>query len=106
MGRMMTGALAGLLTVSALGLTACTNTQAGTVAGTAAGAVIGYQVGDSREERQRNAVIGGVAGGAAGYYVGDQMDQVKYCPKCGATYTSEASYCPVDGTPLELRQQQ
>lgn len=86
-----------------LPLSGCTNTQAGTVIGTAAGAAVGYQVGDDRTERQRNAVIGGVLGGAGGYYVGDRMDQVKYCPKCGLTYTQEAQYCTTDGTPLQLR---
>jgi len=45
----------------------------------------------------------GVLGGAGGYYVGDQMDQVKYCPKCGVTYTQEAQYCAADGSPPTKR---
>ena len=101
--RILNGLLAVVITAALLlPLWGCTNTQAGTVVGAAAGTVVGYQVGDNREERQRNAVIGGVLGGAGGYYVGDRMDQVKRCPKCGVTYTQEAQYCATDGTPLVL----
>ena len=104
--RTLIGMLVVVMAVALLlPLAGCTNTQAGTVIGTAAGAAVGYQVGDDRTERQRNAVIGGVLGGAGGYYVGDRMDQVKYCPKCGLTYTQDAQYCTTDGTPLQLRNQ-
>lgn len=53
---------------SALGLSACTSTQVGTVAGGAAGAGIGYAV-------SGGSALGTVIGAGAGALIGNQIGQ-------------------------------
>lgn len=81
----------------------CTGTQKGagmgTLIGAGAGAIIGHQSGHTAE----GALIGGAAGAAGGALVGDAMD-TKFCPECGADFTSGVQYCPTCGTELKVKQ--
>ncbi|MFC1621507.1 glycine zipper domain-containing protein [Candidatus Omnitrophota bacterium] len=81
----------------------CTGTQKGaglgTLIGAGAGAIIGHQSGNAGE----GALIGGAVGAAGGALVGDAMD-TKFCPDCGADYTSGVQYCPTCGTELKVKQ--
>lgn len=78
----------------------CTTTQkgagVGTLIGAGAGAIIGHQSGETAE----GALIGAAAGAAGGALIGDAV-AVKFCPNCGADYTDDVAYCPVDGTELK-----
>ncbi len=84
-------------------LVGCTGTQKGagmgTLIGAGAGAIIGHQSGNTAE----GALIGGAVGAAGGALVGDAMD-TKFCPDCGADYTSGVQYCATCGTELKVKQ--
>ena len=84
-------------------LVGCTGTQKGagmgTLIGAGAGAIIGHQSGNTAE----GALIGGAAGAAGGALIGDAMD-TKFCPDCGAHYTSGVQYCATCGTELKVKQ--
>ncbi|OGX51554.1 MAG: hypothetical protein A2321_01710 [Omnitrophica WOR_2 bacterium RIFOXYB2_FULL_45_11] len=102
-----------LLSTLALGaaLSGCTTTQKGAalgglggaalggLGGAALGGIIGHQSGHGVE----GALIGAGAGAVGGALVGEQMDK-KFCPVCGAEYTSGVQYCSKDGTELKLKQ--
>lgn len=83
-------------------LVGCTTTQKGaglgTLIGAGTGAIIGHQSGDTG----KGALIGAAAGAAGGALLGE-MSAVKFCPTCGADYTSDVVYCPVDGTELQFK---
>lgn len=79
----------------------CTRTQQGAVIGGAVGAGTGYAVGEANGDHgAAGAVVGGVVGAGAGGLIGNELDQVKFCPKCGREYTAEDQFCSVDGTAL------
>ena len=84
-------------------LSGCTGTQKGAglggLIGAGTGAIIGHQSGHAKE----GALIGAAAGVAGGALIGDQMES-KFCPVCGAEYTSGVKYCAKDGTELKFRQ--
>ncbi len=90
------------LAAATIVLSGCTTTQKAAGLGTVAGAGLGAIIGHQSKHTGEGALIGGLAGAAAGALLGEQMDK-KYCPKCGATYTKEISYCPKDSTELQYK---
>ncbi|MFH1782368.1 MAG: glycine zipper domain-containing protein [Candidatus Omnitrophota bacterium] len=93
-----------LLLVLALAfVVGCTGTQKGagigTLIGAGAGAIVGHQSGHAAE----GALIGGAVGAGGGALIGDAMD-TKFCPDCGADFTSGVQYCPNCGTELKAKQ--
>lgn len=97
--------LLSLMAIMMLVYSGCTNTQQGAVIGGAVGAGSGYLIGDSNGDNgATGAVVGGVVGAGAGGLIGHEMDQVKYCPKCGREFMAEDQYCSVDGTALLFKQ--
>ena len=87
----------------ALVLVGCTTTQKGAGIGAAGGAVLGGIIGHQSGHGVEGALIGAGAGGVSGALIGEQMDK-KFCPVCGAEYTSGVQYCAKDGTELKLKQ--
>ncbi|HOW34987.1 MAG TPA: glycine zipper domain-containing protein [Candidatus Omnitrophota bacterium] len=79
----------------------CTTTEKGAAIGGGTGAVLGGIIGHQSGHGVGGALIGAGAGAVAGAIIGEKMDK-KFCPKCGARYTSGVETCPKDGTPLEL----
>ena len=84
-------------------LTGCTTTQKsagiGAVGGGALGGIIGHQSGNAGT----GAAIGAAAGAIGGVLVGEKLEK-KFCPECGAEYTSGDQFCPKDGTELKQKQ--
>lgn len=91
------------LSILSIFITGCTGTQKGAglggLIGAGTGAIIGHQSGHAKE----GALIGTAVGAAGGALIGDQM-QSKFCPSCGAEYTSGVKYCPKDGAELRFKQ--
>ena len=89
--------------VAAMFLTGCTTTQKsagiGAVGGGALGGIIGHQSGHAGT----GAAIGAAAGAIGGMIVGEKLEK-KFCPVCGAEYTSGDQFCPKDGTELKEKQ--
>jgi len=81
-------------------LTGCTATQKGAAVGATGGAVLGGIIGHQSDHGGTGAAIGAAVGGITGAVVADKM-QTKFCPKCGATYTSSTEFCSKDGTELK-----
>lgn len=76
--RQRLNALAALVVVSSVGLSACASMnkkQEGAVIGAATGAAVGGVIGNQTGSTARGAIIGAVVGGAAGAIIGHQMDQ-------------------------------
>lgn len=92
-----------LFTILALLMIGCTTTQKGTAVGGLSGATLGGIIGHQSGHGVAGAAIGGAAGAVGGMIVGEKMDK-KFCPVCGATYTSDIKYCPKDGTELKMKQ--
>jgi len=94
-----------LLSTLALGaaLSGCTTTQKGAALGGLGGAALGGIIGHQSGHGVEGALIGAGAGAVGGALVGEQMDK-KFCPVCGAEYTSGVQYCSKDGTELKLKQ--
>jgi len=93
-----------VLVLFALGCSEATPTQKGAglgaLIGAGTGAIIGQQSGHAGE----GALIGAAAGGLGGALIGDAT-ATKFCPTCGAQYSSGYEVCPKDGTPLKMRGQ-
>lgn len=81
----------------------CTTTQKGAGIGAAGGSVVGGIIGHQSGNGPTGALIGAAVGGAGGALIGEHMDK-KFCPVCGAEYTSDVKFCPKDGTELKLKQ--
>ena len=81
----------------------CTTTQKGAAIGGLGGAALGGIIGHQSGHGVEGALIGAGAGAVGGALVGEQMDK-KFCPVCGAEYTSDVKYCPKDGTELKFKQ--
>ena len=86
-----------------LAITGCTTTQKGAAIGGLGGAALGGIIGHQSGHGVGGALIGAGAGALGGALVGEQMDK-KFCPVCGAEYTSDVKYCAKDGTELKLKQ--
>lgn len=84
-------------------LAGCTTAQKGAVIGGAGGAALGGIIGHQSGHATEGALIGAGVGAVSGALIGEQMDK-KFCPVCGAEYTSNLEYCPKDGTELKLKQ--
>lgn len=93
----------GLLILLVVAVTGCTTTQKGAAVGGATGATIGGIIGHQSGHGVGGAAIGGAVGTVGGMIIGEKMDK-KFCPICGASYTSDVVYCPQDGTELKLKQ--
>lgn len=81
----------------------CTTTEKGAVVGGAGGAILGGVIGHQSGHGTEGALIGAGVGAVTGAIVGEKMD-TKFCPVCGATYTSGTKYCPKDGTELKTKE--
>jgi len=81
----------------------CTTTEKGAAVGGLSGAALGGIIGHQSGHDLTGAAIGGAAGAVGGMIVGEKMDK-KFCPVCGATYTSGTKYCPKDGTELKMKE--
>ena len=81
----------------------CTPAEKGAGIGAASGGLIGGIIGHQSGHGGTGAAIGAVAGGVTGMIVGEKMT-TKFCPVCGASYTSGTKYCPKDGTELKEKQ--
>ena len=81
----------------------CTTAQKGAGVGAVAGSVIGGVIGHQSGHGAAGAGIGAAVGAAGGALVGEQMD-TKFCPVCGANYTSDVEFCPKDGTALKTKE--
>lgn len=92
-----------LFLILAVALTGCTTTEKGAAVGGLTGATLGGIIGHQSGHGVTGAAIGGAAGAVGGMIVGEKMDK-KFCPVCGATYTSGTQYCPKDGTELKMKQ--
>ena len=95
--------LMSLLAVILIAGIGCTTTQKGAAVGGISGATIGGIIGHQSDHGVEGAAIGGAVGAVGGMIVGEKMDK-KFCPVCGASYTSGVMYCPEDGTELKLKQ--
>lgn len=84
-------------------LLGCTTTQKGAGVGGLGGAVLGGIIGHQSGHGVEGALIGAGAGAVGGALIGEQMDK-KFCPVCGAEYTSDVKYCAKDGTELKFKQ--
>lgn len=89
-----------VLTLLVLG---CTTTQKGAAVGGVGGAALGGIIGHQSGHGVEGALIGGGVGAVTGALVGEKME-TKFCPVCGAGYTSAVQYCPKDGAELKLKQ--
>lgn len=89
-----------ILAVSMLG---CTTAEKGAAVGGLSGATLGGIIGHQSGHGVAGAAIGGAAGVVGGMIVGEKMDK-KFCPVCGATYTSDTKYCPKDGAELKMKE--
>ena len=96
--------LTGLVVLMLIAGIGCTTTQKGAAVGGVTGATIGGIIGHQSDHGVAGAAIGGVVGTVGGMVVGEKMDK-KFCPVCGARYTSGVTYCPKDGTELKLKQE-
>lgn len=92
-----------LVVVSAITLFGCTTTQKGAAVGGLGGAALGGIIGHQSGHGGEGAAIGAAVGAVSGALIGEQMDK-KFCPVCGAEYTSDVKYCPKDGTELKFKQ--
>ena len=92
-----------LLLVLATSIIGCTTTEKGAAVGGLSGAALGGIIGHQSGHDLTGAAIGGAAGAVGGMIVGEKMDK-KFCPVCGATYTSGTKYCPKDGAELKMKQ--
>ncbi len=81
----------------------CTPTQKGAVTGAAAGGLLGGIIGHQSGHGGTGAAIGAAAGAIGGAVIGEKMEK-KFCPVCGAEYTSGTDFCPNDGTELKDKQ--
>jgi len=71
-------ALAALLVVSSVGMSACASLnkkEEGAIIGATTGAAVGGVIGNQTGSTARGAIIGAVVGGTAGAIIGHQMDQ-------------------------------
>lgn len=85
-------------------LLGCTTAQKGAGIGALGGAAVGTGIAAaSGGHLGIGAGVGAAAGAITGALVGEQMD-TKFCPVCGAAYTSGVKYCPKDGAELKFRQ--
>ncbi len=88
---------------AAIFLIGCTTTQKsagiGALGGGALGGIIGHQSGNAGT----GAAIGAAAGAITGVIVGEKLEK-KFCPVCGAEFTSGDKFCPKDGTELKEKQ--
>lgn len=85
-------------------LTGCTTTQKGAGIGATAGAVLGTVIGHQSGREIEGAAIGATVGGIAGGAIGKEVGKTKFCPTCGAEYSSEEAFCSKDGTELKEKQ--
>lgn len=92
-----------LIAVSAIALLGCTTTQKGAAVGGLGGAALGGIIGHQSGHGAEGAAIGAGIGAVSGALIGEQMDK-KFCPVCGAEYTSDVKYCSKDGTELKFKQ--
>jgi ribosomal protein L40E len=92
-----------LLLVLFVGMMGCSTAQKGAAVGGLGGATLGGIIGHQSGNGIAGAAIGGVVGTVGGMVVGEKMDK-KFCPVCGATFTTDAKYCPKDGTELKVKQ--
>ena len=81
----------------------CTTTEKAATMGALGGATVGGIIGHQSGHDLGGAAVGAAVGGLGGMVVGEHM-QKKFCPVCGATYTSDTQYCPKDGTELKMKQ--
>ena len=93
----------GLCLMLALGLVGCTTTQKGAALGGLGGAALGGIIGHQSGHGIEGAAIGAGVGAVSGALIGEKMNK-KFCPLCGAEYTSDVKYCPKDGTELKFKQ--
>ncbi len=84
-------------------LAGCTTTQKVAAIGGLSGAALGGIIGHQSGRGGTGAAIGAAAGTVGGMIVGEKMEK-KFCPACGAGYTSGQEYCPKDGTELKEKQ--
>ena len=89
--------------VLAFALSGCTTTEKGAAIGGLSGAALGGIIGHQSGHGGTGAAIGAAAGAVGGMVVGEKMEK-KFCPVCGAGYTSGQTYCPKDGTELKEKQ--
>ena len=92
-----------LMTCLLMGLCGCTTTEQGAAIGGGSGAILGGIIGHQSGHGGTGAAIGAAAGTVGGMLVGSHMDK-KFCPKCGASYTSDVQFCPKDGTELKMKE--
>ena len=92
-----------VLMVASVALMGCTTTQKGAAIGGASGAVLGGIIGHQSGQGPTGAAIGAGVGAVSGALIGEQMD-TKFCPVCGAGYTSSVKFCPKDGAELKEKQ--
>ena len=92
-----------ILILMPLSIIGCTTTQKGAAVGGLGGAALGGIIGHQSGHGGEGAAIGAAVGAISGALVGEQMDK-KFCPVCGAEYTSGVTYCSKDGTELKLKQ--
>ena len=81
----------------------CTTTQKSAGIGAAVGAGVGAIIGHQSGHRGEGALIGAALGGLGGAAVGKHISEKRFCPICGYTTTSKASFCPNDGTRLKIK---
>jgi len=79
----------------------CTTVQRGAATGAVAGGGIGAVIGHQSGHTAEGAAIGSAIGAVSGAIISEQME-TKFCPKCGRRFTSDVTYCPYDGTKLEM----
>lgn len=92
-----------IFTVITILIWGCTTAQKGAVVGGAGGATLGGIIGHQSGHGKEGALIGAGVGAVTGALIGEKME-TKFCPVCGAEYTSGAQYCSKDGTELKLKQ--
>ena len=81
----------------------CTATQKAAVIGGTGGAILGGVIGHQSGNGPEGAAIGAAVGTIGGLIVGEKMEK-KFCPVCGAEYSSDTIYCPKDGAELKMKQ--
>ncbi len=92
-----------ILILSVITFFGCTTTQKGAGLGAVGGGLLGGIIGHQSGHGVEGALIGAGAGAVGGALIGEQMDK-KFCPVCGAEYTSGVQYCTKDGTELKFKQ--
>ena len=92
-----------ILTCVLLVAVGCTTTQKAATIGGLGGATVGGIIGHQTGDDITGAAIGGVVGTVGGMIVGEKME-TKFCPVCGAEYTTDTKYCSKDGTELKIKQ--